>query len=390
MLRISKEIICCQALLLCLFATGNVSALYKDPSPADDRAFHFNKEFEDEEGCLLCHKYPKLARVTELGARRSYYVIPEVYGDTVHRHVECGDCHNYIKQLPHKEVKTGVTCDSECHSVENPATGKPFNHKAIVKQYEKSVHFREKVASGNAQDKPYCITCHRNPVYNPKEILPPKRILDRCIICHEDRKFVAAWYKHTSRRIKEVRREASEIIGLCRSCHGDERLVKRHLKAAAEEGRELGPKYAHAVESYDNSFHGKITRYGFQPSANCLDCHAEAEKYFLKVHNIRPSRDPKATTSPERRAETCRRCHTDADDNYASLDPHPTYYVREDVPFLYYAEHMYGWIGNIVIATFVGLALFETIGRRRDGVGWMIRRGSSWWRRSSRGRDRVG
>jgi len=108
----------------------------------------------------------------------------------------------------------------------------------------------------------------------------------------------------------------------------------------------------------------------------------------MKVHNIRPSRDPAAPTSKERRAETCRRCHIDADDNYASLDPHPAN-VLEDFPFLYYAELIYGWIGNITIATFVGFALFETIGRRRDGVGWIIRHGSSWWRRSRRGRTRI-
>ena len=64
--------------------------------------------------------------------RRSYYVIPKVYGDTVHRNVECGDCHDYIKQLPHLEVTTGVSCDSECHTVKNPATGKFFTHKAIA------------------------------------------------------------------------------------------------------------------------------------------------------------------------------------------------------------------------------------------------------------------
>ena len=372
---------------MCLLASVNLSALVDDPRMAEGGAFHFTKEFEDEEGCLLCHKYPKLARIIETGARRSYYIIPEVFGDTVHRNVECGDCHDYIKQLPHREVTTGVTCDKECHTVENPATGKPFSHKPIVDQYSKSVHFREKVVTGNAQDKPYCITCHKNPVYNPKEPLPPRRILDRCKICHEDQKFVAAWYKHTSRRIKEVRRETEEIITLCTNCHGDQRLVERHLKAAAEEGRELGPKYSYAVESYEQSFHGKITRYGFQPSANCLDCHAEAENYFLNVHNIRPSRDPAAPTSKERRTETCRRCHTDADDNYANLDVHPSS-LPEEAPFLYYAEHIYTWIAYIVIVVFVHGALYETIGRRRDGVGWQIRHGSSWWRKSARGRAR--
>ena len=345
-------------------------------------------EFEDEGGCLLCHKYPKMARITEDGARRSYYVMPNVFSETVHRNVACKDCHNYIKQLPHRDVTTGVTCDSECHSVKNPATGKEFNHKPIVDVYMQSVHGRDKIAHDNDQDKPYCVTCHRNPIYNPNEAEPPKRILDRCVICHEDKKFVVSWYKHTSRRIREVKRSSEEIVLLCASCHGDRRLVERHLKAAKEQGRQLGPKYAIAVESYSESFHGKVTRLGFGAAANCLDCHADAENYFVGVHKILPSRNPNAPTSPERKAQTCKRCHTYADASYAAIDPHPSD-LRAHNPFRYFAELIYGVIGDVVIVVFVGLAIFETVGRRRDGVGWQIREGSSWRRKSHRGRPRI-
>ncbi len=310
--------------LVCLFFSGDLLAL-ENSIAGDKSPYIFDKRFEDEEGCLMCHKYPKMARVTEGGARRSYYVMPEVYGDTVHRNVECGDCHSYIKQLPHRDVEEGVKCDSECHSIKNPATGKYFTHKPIADIYKKSVHGRAKVVSGHDQDKPYCVTCHRNPVYNPAEIVAPKKVLERCIICHEDRKFVVSWYKHTSRRIKEVKRSKGEIVALCSTCHGDKRLVERHLKAAEEEGRELGRKYPIAVESYNRSFHGKVTRYGLTKAANCLDCHADAENYFLSVHNIRPSRDPKAPTHIDIKVNTCNRCHTRSYKFYAALDPHPSH-----------------------------------------------------------------
>ncbi len=266
----------------CLLLPGALSAFEYT------QEIQFKEGFEDEEGCLICHKYPKMARVTEEGVRRSYFVIPEVFSETVHRNVECGDCHSYIKKLPHAEVKEGVTCDAQCHSVKNPATGKPFSHKPIADLYMKSVHGRGKLVTGHEQDKPYCVTCHRNPVYNPKEDIPPKRILDRCVICHEDRRFVASWYKHTSRRIREVKRSSEEIVALCSACHGDERLVQRHLEAAEKEGRELGRKYPIAVESYNESFHGKVTRYGFHKAANCLDCHADAENYFLPQRTQHP------------------------------------------------------------------------------------------------------
>ena len=57
--------------------------------------------FEDDEGCLICHKYPMMARVTDDGVLRSYYVMQHVFGRTVHRNVPCRDCHFYIKELPH-------------------------------------------------------------------------------------------------------------------------------------------------------------------------------------------------------------------------------------------------------------------------------------------------
>ena len=344
--------------------------------------------FEDDENCLMCHKYPKMGRITDEGVFRSYYVMPHVFSRTVHRNVPCRDCHSYIKELPHAPVKVGVQCDSACHSIKNPATGKRFSHKPIHDKYIKSVHGRPKDAVGPDRDKPYCVTCHTNPLYNPRERQLPEHIVQRCVVCHEDRAFVENWYKHTSRRIRDVKRDSRQIVQLCANCHGDERLVERHLKAARLEGRALGRKYPYAVESYLESFHGKIAHYGFKKAANCVDCHVDQDNYYLNVHFIRPSRDPVSPVSPERKLETCRRCHEYADENYARLDPHPTSHIQDN-PFRHYAEVIYGWVGNIVLVMLIGMALVETIGRRRDGVAWRIRKGSSWWRKSKRNRDRV-
>ena len=344
--------------------------------------------FEDDSGCLLCHKYPKMGRITEQGTKRTYQVIPGTFGSTVHRNVPCTDCHNYIKQLPHREVTEGVRCDAECHSIKNPATGKNFSHKPIYNKFKKSVHGREKIETGLDSDKPYCVTCHTNPIYNPNEEKLPENIVDRCVVCHEDRDFVINWYKHTSRRIREVKRSPSEIVALCSNCHSDKALIARHVEAAKKEGRELGRKYPIAVESYDESFHGKVTRYGFTKAANCLDCHAKRKNYYMNVHDIRPSRDPESPVNVKNKVETCRHCHTFADENYAQLDPHPTSKKNSNA-FRYYANIIYGWVGDIVIVLLVGMALLETIGRRRDGVGWILRKGSSWWRKSPRDRDRI-
>ena len=302
--------------------------------------------FEDDMGCLLCHKYPKMGRVTEDGERRVYYIMPHVFANTVHRNVPCTDCHSYIKQLPHRKVERGVTCNAICHSIKNPASGKNFSHKPIYDVYKKSSHFRPKRAEGDERDKPYCITCHTNPVYNPDEEALPTEVTDRCMVCHEDRKFVNNWYKHTSRRINKVKRSGKEIVELCSSCHGDEELIQRHVQAAAGGGRELGRKYKIAAKSYKESFHGKVTSYGFTKAASCLDCHANAENYYLSVHDLRPSRDEASPVHENNRLKTCQRCHKYADENYAALDPHPTSDKTEN-PFRFYAELIYAWVGEI-------------------------------------------
>lgn len=342
----------------------------------------------DDESCLMCHKYPMMGRVTDEGVLRSYYVIPHVFGKTVHRNVPCRDCHTYINKLPHDPVKTGVTCNTECHSIKNPATGKPFSHKTIVEAYSSSIHGRNKIETGGAADKPYCITCHTNPINNPHEDMPPKRITDRCVLCHEKQSFVEQWYNHTSRRIREVRRTPEQIVELCSACHGDRKLVEKHLELAKKENRPIGRKFGIAVESYEESFHGKLTKYGFTKTANCLDCHADRENYYRSVHEIRPSRDPKSPVSKGRRVATCKNCHTFADENYAALDPHPSSHPHDNL-FRYWAEVIYNMVGNVVIVLLVGMSLFETWGRWRDGVTWRLKQGSSWWRRSKRGRDRV-
>ncbi|HED36179.1 MAG TPA: hypothetical protein ENJ08_18445 [Gammaproteobacteria bacterium] len=344
--------------------------------------------FEDDSACLLCHKYPKMGRITDKGVKRSYQVIPDTFSSTVHRNVPCTDCHNYIKQLPHREVKRGVSCDTECHSIKNPATGKNFSHTSIYNKYKASVHGRDKIESGLEADKPYCITCHTNPIYNPGEDRLPEQIVDRCVVCHEDRKFVTNWYKHTSRRIREVKRSPAEIVDLCSNCHSDKALVERHVTAAKKQGRELGRKYAIAVESYNESFHGKVTNYGFTKAANCLDCHAKQKNYYMNVHDIRSSRDPQSPVHEKNKLQTCQNCHTRADANYAALDPHPTN-KKDGNAFRYYASLIYEWVGNIVIALLISMAIIETIGRRRDGVGWSLHRGSSWWRHSKKSKDRV-
>ena len=344
--------------------------------------------FEDDEACLMCHKYPRMGRVTQEGVFRSYNVPPEKFANTVHRNVPCRDCHSYIKELPHRPVEEGVRCDQACHTKNNPATGEPFSHKPVYDLYQESVHARGKIAEGLDADKPYCISCHTNPLYNPNQTVPPKKIVDRCELCHEKLDFVTQWYSHTSRRVLEVKRSGAEVVELCSRCHSNKEMLERHMSAAEAAGDPLGKKFPIAAKSYKKSLHGKVTSKGFEGAATCLDCHAGQDNYYRGVHGIRSSRDPESPTHENNRVETCKTCHKYADEKFLAVDPHPSFDAKHN-PVLHQAEAIYGIIGNSVVIALIGLSMFETFGRRRDGVGWRIRWGSTWWRRSKRKRNRI-
>ena len=309
----------------------------------------------DDENCLMCHKYRKMGRITEEGARKYYYVDEPEFMQTVHFNVKCRDCHDYIDRIPHKEVAEGVNCAKECH-IKNPATGKFFSHKMIDETYQKSVHGRPKLPEGtNAdmdKDKPYCIYCHINPKYNPGEKDPPVWITKRCVVCHEDEEFVNHWYSHTARRIKEVMREPKEVVALCSSCHEDEEMMHKH---------KLEGKALHAADSYKASFHGSMVKLGWGKPAHCLSCHADADNYFLSVHDIRKADDPKATIHPDNRHKICAKCHKGSGKNYATIDEvHYNPHVNHPIEF--YVEEFFFWL---TAGSFFALILLITLDHNR-------------------------
>ncbi|MBE9536720.1 MAG: hypothetical protein IMF07_06020 [Proteobacteria bacterium] len=341
----------------------------------------------DDENCLMCHKYRKMGIISPEGVRKYYYVDEPTFMQTVHSRVPCRDCHYFIKQIPHKPVNTGVTCDTKCHVI-NPATMERFSHKPIADVYEKSVHGRAKRPEGEKgavdKNKPYCIFCHINPIYNPEERETglPKEITDRCNVCHENEEFAKHWYMHTSRRVRDVKRQGTQIVELCNTCHKDENMLEeQEMLNEALLHKEMGKKFTFAGESYDESFHAKVTKYGLKGAATCVDCHVDSDNYYMAVHDIRNSSDPSSPVHPDNRVNTCKKCHYhgEADESFVNVDPHPTARLSDN-PFIFYASIIYNIIAYTAFFGLVGLKMLETVGRLRDGVKLTIRNGSSWRR----------
>lgn len=326
----------------------------------------------DDENCLMCHKYRKLGRITGDGARRFYYVDEHEFMKTVHFNVRCRDCHDYIDRIPHAEVKEGVNCAKTCH-IKNPATGKYFSHKPINDVYQQSAHGRPKVPAGPEaelqENKPYCVYCHINPKYNPAESTIPEEITGRCVVCHEDGRWVDHWYSHTSRRIKEVKRSPQEVVSLCSSCHNDEAYMKEHLETKkylgldkhGEEGEHGDGKFIEAAKGYKASFHGSFNKLGWEKPAHCLSCHADNSNYYLNVHDIRGPQDPQSSVHPDNREKVCAKCHKGTGKNYSRINE-VHYIPHANSKIEYYIEEFFFWLTSLA---FFGLVFAITIDHHR-------------------------
>ncbi|HMD18371.1 MAG TPA: cytochrome c3 family protein [Terriglobales bacterium] len=95
-----------------------------------------------------------------------------------------------------------------------------------------------------------------------------------------------------------------QIPQLCGSCHSDPAYIRQFNPSLRTD--QLG--------QYRTSVHGKRFAAGDTKVAVCTDCHS--------VHDLRAPSDPRSTVNPVNVADTCARCHADA--NYMKGYPIPT------------------------------------------------------------------
>ncbi|MDO8282748.1 MAG: hypothetical protein Q7U10_09055 [Thermodesulfovibrionia bacterium] len=326
----------------------------------------------DSENCLMCHKYRFLGRIDEHGKKRNYNVDENIYNETVHRNVPCRDCHTSIQNLPHEPITDEVNCGNQCH-IKPPFAKENFSHKAIIDTYNKSVHGAKSTDSDELKAaKPYCKYCHLNPRYTKvEEERVSSSTLERCFNCHEE-KGVTQAYKHITHRLRhKTSRSRQEIVELCsKNCHEDVDKMKKFR--VSEESLE-------SVETYRRSIHGKAVALGSEMTADCVSCHATS-----KIHDIYKKDESASTVNKNNLKRTCQQCHLDVTSKFVQIDVHSGI-TSSEKPFLHFLEIQLGFVLYGTIFGLLGLALIETIGRKKDGIKWQIKGGTTWRGKSKRG-----
>jgi predicted CXXCH cytochrome family protein len=155
----------------------------------------------------------------------------------------------------------------------------------------------------SAQKKSSCIDCHvklddprlSNPARNFTNDIHRARGLS-CNDCHGGDPNA-----YTSESAKDPAKgflgkpKTLDIPAYCGKCHSDANLMKKfNPSLRVDQERE-----------YYTSVHGRLLKSGEQKVATCISCHT--------VHGIRAVSDPLSSVYPLNVADTCARCHGNAD-----------------------------------------------------------------------------
>jgi hypothetical protein len=319
----------------------------------------------DKKNCLMCHKHRFIGRIDENGKRWNYNVDELHYSQSVHQAIDCDDCHTYITKIPHDPVTQEVNCATQCH-IKPPFSQDKFSHEKIVGIYNGSAHGIHPQDSAQLRNaKPYCKFCHENPLYNriPEENISYDVTLRRCLNCHPQSGVVQA-YKHITHRLrKKTSRSSQEIVKLCAKCHQNVALMQK-LK--------VSPKAVEAVATYNQSIHGKLVRLGSKKAADCISCHASNA-----LHDIYKKDSPQATINTANIEKTCRQCHAKTNNWFIKIAVHPSL-EHKDNPIIHLMSIFLQLAIYGTVISMVGLMLFETFGRRREGIRLVLVNGTSW------------
>jgi hypothetical protein len=333
--------------------------------------FGFRVEASDKENCLMCHKYRFIGRIDANGKKINYNVDEHMYSKSVHRNVSCRDCHTNIKKLPHDPVTEEVNCANQCH-IKPPFAEEKFSHKKIIDSYNQSVHgIKSEDAPELKKAKPDCKFCHLNPIYTrvDESRIAYEETLARCKNCHQKEGATQA-YKHITHRLRhKTSRSPQEIVLLCSKCHQDAELMKTlNVKDAG----------LTAVETYNHSIHGKAVALGSQVAADCISCHASNA-----LHDIYKKDHGSATVNKDNLKITCKQCHEKTNDRFVEIAVHSRI-DRNEKPLLFFAGFGLKLALFATVFGLMSLLSLETHARKKNGMKWQIKRGSTWRGKSKR------
>jgi formate dehydrogenase gamma subunit len=240
---------------------------------------------KQDEGCLACHGQAGMTS----GSGKSISIDPAKHAASVHGTLGCTDCHTAIKDYPHPAKVARVLC-STCHAEE--ASHVPNSvHGAFGNEACLSCHGDpHEVATAAQMTLAKCAQCHADEVKEFRQSIHGKAAaagdLDapNCLSCHGPVHQILTSSNSASTVAKK------NLPGTCASCHSNQQFLSHHKIP-----------FAHPVELYRQSVHGRAVVDGDGAAATCSDCHGS--------HGILPSQDAGSKINHFNIPATCGQCH---------------------------------------------------------------------------------
>lgn len=331
--------------LVLLFSAGILSL--NAPAHARARAqVRAPQPLKQDESCLACHGQPGMTS----GDGKSISIDPAKHAASVHGILSCRDCHTSIKDYPHPAKVARVECatchadevsqvpnsvhsalgDGACqschgnhHEVAPAAQLTPAKcaqcHADEVKEFRQSIHGQ--AAAAGDPDAPNCLSCH-GPVHqiqtssDAASTVAKKNLPDTCASCHSNQQFLSRHkipFAHPVELYKQSVHGRAIVDGdgaaaTCSDCHGshgilppqDARSKINHWNIPAT----CGQCHSEIAKTYLESVHGQAMKNGVADAPVCTDCHGE--------HLILGPKEQKSLVNASRVSiVTCGRCHSD-------------------------------------------------------------------------------
>lgn len=362
-------------------------------------------------GILACSLYavnttPTASTATEKNSPKIKFVTSEeALEDSIHADLDCTDCHFDLERDDQGEVKLAgeVSCEDchddatdsmsasvhgpdaldglditvrcqDCHGAHDileiddpqsklgkrkiartcaPCHGSNRGQDHIFEAYLGDVHGKSLVLEGTVVS-PSCLDCHGEahtllPADDSSSASHPHNVAELCGTCH-----LGMIPEYEASVHGQLVSDGEEGAPTCTTCHKAHGIVPTGDSFNHIADKTCGTCHEDRYEQYLQTYHGRVRSLGNAHVASCYDCHGS--------HNIGSDMIPNPIEG-EQKIQTCRKCHINAPEGFASYLAHGDADDASNFPLLYWpakATHA------LILAALAFLVLHT--------FGWNLRR----------------
>lgn len=247
----------------------------------------------------------------------------------------CADCHGRHnirkksdKLSPTYPTKVPDMC-GECHQAGGVAAvrKKARGEDAHTENYAMSIHGKGLLESGLVVTA-MCTDCHTAhhvlPAADTLSSVNHDRLPETCAVCHN-----GIYEKFKNSIHAKTDSFEGHIPPSCADCHKSHTITRTDSQGfQLHIMDQCGRCHPEVMDTYFETYHGKVSKLGFTGAAKCYDCHGS--------HEILPPDNPKSTLSRDNIVGTCAKCHPGSHRQFAGYLTHATHHDRDKYPILYW------------------------------------------------------